>query len=164
MARIAALALTVLALAACERFPRDSAGALDRIEREMVVRVGVVEHAPWVTVAGGRPGGLEPQLIEAWAAQRGARVAYVQGSLEDMAEALHRREVDILAAGLDRKTPFKKQVELTQGYLTLKERGKKKAHALGVTQGESALLLSLDRFLKAQDEAALKQRLPGAGA
>ena len=155
MARIAALAFAALALAACERFPRDSAGALERIEQRKVVRVGLVENPPWVAGAGG----LEPDLLIRWAAEQGARVETRRGDLDLLVEALDKREIDVLLAGLEKKTPYASKLALTQPYVNVRGRdGKKEAHVVAVTPGESALLLSLDRYLKGQDEAALRRR------
>ena len=152
-------------LAGCDRFPRDSAGALERIERERVVRVGVVEHPPWVRLDGPRPAGLEPQLVEGWAAGLGARVEYRAGDLDALAKALHRRELDVLVAGLEAKTPYAAKTALSQAYVTVTgPDGAKEKHVMAVTQGESALLLSLDRFLKAQDETALRRAAGAPGA
>ena len=154
-----------LIVGACVRPPRDSKGGLERIRGEGVVRVGVVENPPWVRLEGGRPSGLEPELIQRWAAGLGARPAYRAGDLDELAEALHRREITVLAAGLERKTPYKKKLALTEAYLKIEENGRKTQRALAVTQGESAVLFSLDRFLGAQDEAQLRARLrAGASA
>jgi hypothetical protein len=154
----------LLALAGCDRFPRDSAGALERIEREHVVRVGVVDHPPWVRLGGARPSGVEPALVEAWAAEQGARVAWRSGDLDGLVQALHRRELDVLLAGLDAKSPYGRKAALSQVYVTVKDAsGKAEKHVMAVTQGENALLLSLDRFLKRQDEAAIR-RAAGASA
>ena len=157
-------AVALLLLGGCDRFPRDSAGALERIERDHVVRVGVVEHPPWVRLGAGAPAGIEPALVEGWAAERRARVEYRTGDLHALMEALHRREIDVLAAGLHDKTPYAAKAAISQPYVTVKDaRGKKETHVLAATPGESALLLSLDRFLKAQDEAAIR-RAAGAAA
>jgi polar amino acid transport system substrate-binding protein len=146
-------------LAGCDAIPRDSAGALNRV-RGGELRVAVADNPPWVRFEDARVAGLEPELIEAWAKGLGARVVWRRGAEAELVEALHRREVDVLAAGLEGKTPYQSKLGLTQPYVEIEDRyGAKKQHVLAVTQGESALLLSLDRFLAAQDRARLRRRI-----
>ncbi len=122
--------------------------------------MGVAEHEPWVRWEGDRAIGLEPELIEQWAQTLSARVTWRKDALAELVKALHRREIDVLAAGLEETTPYAPEVAASQPYLEAPDReGKKTPRVLAVTQGESALLLSLDRFLGQQDEAKLTQRL-----
>jgi polar amino acid transport system substrate-binding protein len=156
--RLALVCLTAALLAGCDAIPRDSAGALNRV-RGGELRGGVADNPPWVRFEDGRVTGLEPELIEAWAKELGARVIWRRGAESELVEALHRREVDVLAAGLNSETPYKSKLGLTQPYVEVEDRyGSKKKHVLAVTQGESALLFSLDRFLAAQDKAELRRR------
>lgn len=148
------------ALAACDAIPRDSAGALERA-RGGELRVGVVHNPPFVDVTDdGEVAGIEAGLIEDWARQLGANVAFVEGNETALAEALHRRELDVLAAGLATDSPHAHRVALTQPYLESRDReGRTRKHVLAVTQGESALLLALDRYLASRDRAALRAAL-----
>ncbi len=156
--RLAWVFLSAVLLIGCDAIPRDSAGALNRV-RGGELRVGVADNPPWVHFEDGRVVGLEPELIEAWATALGARVSWKPGAEAELIEALHRREVDVLAAGLDSKTPYKAELALTQPYVEVEDRyGSKKKHVLAVTQGESALLFSLDQFLAARDKAGLRRR------
>ncbi|CAA9266271.1 MAG: hypothetical protein AVDCRST_MAG42-3211 [uncultured Chthoniobacterales bacterium] len=158
--RSATIFAAVLLIAGCDRLPRDSAGALKKIESERQVRVGVAEHEPWVRWEGDRATGLEPELIEQWAQTLGARIVWRRDSVAELVKALHRREIDVLAAGLEETTPYAPEVAASQPYLEAPDReGKKTPRVIAATQGESALLFSLDRFLGQQDEAKLSQRL-----
>ncbi len=155
-----AILSVLLLLAACDQLPRDAAGALKRIQSTREVRVGVAEHEPWVRWEGDRATGFEPELIEQWAHTLGARVLWRRDAVAELVKALHRREIDVLAAGLEETTPYAPEVAATQPYLEAPDReGKKTPRVLAVTQGESALLFSLDRFLLQQDDAKLRQRL-----
>ena len=149
--------LSALLLIGCDSLPRDSAGALERVSGGEL-RVGVAENPPWVHWQDGAVSGLEPELIESWAKSINARVLWRRGSEAELVEALNRRELDVMAAGLDSKTPYAAKLALTQPYVEVEERGKKKKHLLAVTPGESALLFALDRFLAAQDRDSLKRR------
>jgi membrane-bound lytic murein transglycosylase MltF len=158
--RVAAHLGAVLLLAGCDQLPRDSAGALKRIQTGGEMRVGVAEHEPWVRWEGDRATGLEAELIEQWAQTLGVRVIWRKDALTELVQALHRRELDVIAAGLEETTPHASEVALSQPYLEVPDRrGKKTPRALAVIPGENALLLSLDRFLTQQDEAKLRQRL-----
>ena len=152
-----AVALTAaLQLAGCQ-WPRDSAGTLDRV-RGGGLRVGVTHTPPWIAVDRDRVSGLEVELVEAWAAALGARVIWRHDTESDLVEALHRRELDVLAAGLRDDTSFRTRIALTRPYLELEGAHGTERHVLAVMPGESALLLSLDRFLAERDRDALRVR------
>jgi membrane-bound lytic murein transglycosylase MltF len=144
-------------LGACSGIPRDTNGGLDRV-RGGILRAGVIEHQPWTVVNdAGQVGGVEAQLLTRWAAQLGARVEWHRGDIEQLVEALHRREIDVIAAGLHVKTPYAHKLALTQPYVEFEdERGDTVRLVLAVTPGESALLFDLDKFLAAQDQAAIR--------
>ena len=142
------LAITALAASACTHIPRDSNGAFNRI-RGGVLRAGVIEHPPWTVVDDDHNvSGVESQLIEDWASGLGARVQWRHADLDELVEALHRREIDVLAAGLHQTTPYASKLALTQPYAEVDDgRGQTQRLVLAVTPGESALLLNLDQFL-----------------
>ena len=150
--------LVCFALIGCDSLPRDNAGALERASGGEL-RVGVVENPPWVHFDNQTVTGLEPELIETWAKSINARVRWQRGAESNLVDALNRRELDVLAAGLDSRTPYHSKLALTQPYVEVDDRhGNRKKHLLAVTPGESALLFSLDRFLAAQDRDSLKRR------
>jgi polar amino acid transport system substrate-binding protein len=140
---------------ACSAIPRDAGGALNRVMGGML-RVGIIEHHPWTVVEPHGTSGVEPRLLEQWAAQLGAQVEWRHGDLAGLVDALHRREIDVLAAGLYDTTPYARQLALSQPYVKFEDaHGQTHALVLGVTPGESALLFSLDRFLAAQNRSAI---------
>ena len=142
-------------IAGCERIPRDSQGTLERVRRSGELRVGVTHDPPWSRVEEGRvTGGVEPAIVERFAASVGAKPRYVTGSESELMEALHAGKLDLVAAGLDKTTPHKKRGALTQAYLQTElasspagEKPKPRQRVLAVSQGESRLLYTLDRFL-----------------
>lgn len=145
------LAAATVATWSCTYVPRDSHGALERV-RGGVVRVGVVEHPPWTVIDDDTVSGIEPQLLEAWASGMRARVEWRAGDIDELAEALHRREIDVLAGGLHQNTPYAAKLALTQPYTEVEDpHGTTRRLVLAVTPGESALLFALDQFLAARD-------------
>jgi ABC-type amino acid transport substrate-binding protein len=163
---LSAALLTAVAVAAqaCSAIPRDTKGALDRATGG-VLHVGVIEHRPWTIVEPQRIGGVEPQLLDRWASQIGARIEWHRGSIEELVEALERRELDVLAAGFYDTTPYAPRLALTQPYLEVEDaHEKKRALVLAVTPGESALLFSLDKFLATLDESDTRSAAAAAGS
>ncbi len=109
-------------------------------------------HPPWAVIEDGAVRGIEAQLLEQWAAALGARVEWRRGALDELVEALHRREIDVLAAGFHHDTPYAHKLALTQPYTeATNAHGKTARLVLAVTPGESAMLFDLDRFLAARD-------------
>jgi hypothetical protein len=133
----------LVALASCG-LPRDSDHTLDRV-RGGELRVGVTEHPPWVTVLDDRMDGVEPRLIEELARGLGARPVWRRGAESEILEALHRRELDLVAGGLTGDSPWKGQVALTRPYFTDTTTGR--TRVLAVSPGENAFLVHVERFL-----------------
>jgi polar amino acid transport system substrate-binding protein len=131
------------ALASCG-LPRDSDHTLDRV-RGGELRVGVTDHAPWVTIQGDRMDGIEPRLIEELARGLGARPVWRRGSESEILEALHRRELDIVAGGLTDDSPWKGQVAFTHPHFNDTVTGR--AHVFAVPPGENAFLVHVERFI-----------------
>jgi polar amino acid transport system substrate-binding protein len=92
--------LAVVALSACE-FPRDTEGTLDRV-RGGVLRVGVIEHEPWVSTGEGRPTGVEVALIDGFA----------------LIGALREGGLDLVAGGMTKRSPWKKEASPTRPFAT----------------------------------------------
>jgi hypothetical protein len=147
----AALALSSTLLAGCD-LPRDPEGTLERV-RGGVLRAGVCESPPWVTRAGDQPSGVEPAVLQRFAAELGARIEWRWGSAEEHLAALERFELDLAACGLERTTPWKKRVALTVPYCVEEpapDGGARAEHVLAVPPGENAWLVALERFLVAE--------------
>ncbi|HEX8568450.1 MAG TPA: transporter substrate-binding domain-containing protein [Caulobacteraceae bacterium] len=156
--RLLAASAVFALIAGCEEVPRDSHGTLERVRRSGELRVGVTHDPPWATLDGGRvAGGIEPAIVERFAASLGVRPRYVTGAESELMEALHAGKLDVVAAGLDKTTAHKKRGALTQPYLKTTlgsvpegEKAAPKQRVLAVSQGESRLLYTLDRFLLAR--------------
>jgi polar amino acid transport system substrate-binding protein len=111
------LLLLVALLAAGCQYPRDPEGTLDRV-RGGVLRVGVTHADPWVTLDGGAPGGVEVELLERFAETLDAEVEWVEGSESDLMEALHGRQLDVVVAGLTRRSEWQRVAALTRPFVS----------------------------------------------
>lgn len=118
-----ARALAIVALAAvlapvgCQ-YPRDPDGTLNRIQGG-TLRVGVSESDPWVRMRGDQPsGGVEVRLVRAFARELSAQVEWVEGSEEELVNALKEGSLDLVVAGLTSKSRWKKDVAFTRPYAT----------------------------------------------
>jgi polar amino acid transport system substrate-binding protein len=116
MGRSCLLVIAAALLFGCQ-FPRDPEGTLDRV-RGGVMRVGVTHAEPWVKLKGAEPAGVEVELVERFAETLGARVEWVEGSESDLMEALHGRHLDVVIAGLTRRSEWQRVAALTRPYVT----------------------------------------------
>jgi polar amino acid transport system substrate-binding protein len=103
------------ACAACAGLPRDPEGTLRRV-RGGRLRVGLVEHAPWVVRTEGEPAGVEAELVRRLAAEVGAQPEWHWGGEQQHMEALERFELDLVVGGITDQTPWSKYVGLTGPY------------------------------------------------
>jgi polar amino acid transport system substrate-binding protein len=115
VAMVAAALLGVLA-AGCG-VPRDPESTLDRVTGG-TLRAGITASEPWTTLEGGRPGGVEVELVERFAGELGARVEWVDGSEADLIAALEVRELDLVVGGLTADTPWQTKAAITRSYAT----------------------------------------------
>ena len=116
---LAALVVAVLlavGVAGCG-IPRDPEGTLDRV-RGGTLRAGITASEPWTTLEGGRPGGVEVELVERFADELGARVEWVDGSEAELIGALEVRELDLVVGGLTADTPWQSKAAITRSYAT----------------------------------------------
>jgi polar amino acid transport system substrate-binding protein len=109
--------LACLALGACQ-YPRDPEGTLDGV-RGGTLRVGISPADPWVVLEENQPpAGVEVALVEEFARTVDAEVEWVKGSESELMEALDGRQLDIVIAGLTRRSMWMHSAALTRPYLT----------------------------------------------
>jgi polar amino acid transport system substrate-binding protein len=111
------IALAVAGLLGACRIPEDPDGTLDRVEGG-IMRVGVTESDPWVTLDGGVPtGGVEVALVRSFARDLHARIEWVDGSEEELIAALKEGSLDLVIGGLTSKSRWKQDAALTRPYV-----------------------------------------------
>ena len=110
-----ALCLAVFA-AACDDLPRDPKGTLKRIESEKILRVGLVEHPPFVVRSNGEPTGAEVEIVRRFVERLGAKPEWHWGGEQRQMEALENFELDLLIGGLTDETAWKSKIGLTNPY------------------------------------------------
>ena len=83
------------------------------------MRVGVSESDPWVAFEPGASepsGGVEVELARRFARDLGAHIEWVAGSEEELVDAMREGSLDLMAAGLTKKSRWKKDVAFTRPY------------------------------------------------
>ncbi len=108
--------VAVTACASCESLPRDPNGSTQQIMARGTLRVGLIEHPPWVIRTDAEPAGAEVELIKGFAASLGATPEWQWGGEERLLGALEKYELDVVAGGLSEKTPWSDRVGLTKSY------------------------------------------------
>jgi len=80
------------------------------------VRVGLVEHPPWVVRTSGEPAGVEVDLVRNFASELATTTEWHWGGEQEQMEALERFQLDLVIGGLTDQTPWRKYVGLTSSY------------------------------------------------
>lgn len=109
--------LVLVALASGCDAPRDPESTLERVTGG-TMKVGIAEHDPWVVIEDGIPSGVEVEIVRRFAAELDAEIEWVEGQVEELAGALHVREIDLLIAGLTSTSKVSAEGALTHPYLT----------------------------------------------
>ncbi|SDJ98056.1 substrate-binding periplasmic protein [Microbulbifer yueqingensis] len=150
--------LPVLLGTGCERFPRDPQHSLKQVQERGKLRVGVVSHKPWVTGnAPGKPGGIEASLLEAFARELEVEIEWHWGSAQEHFEALKHYELDVVAGGITRSNPWRKEVGFTSPYYV--------SHAVvGVPQSGERISSVEGRAVALRPDSGLHHLLKERGA
>lgn len=146
--------LGLTSLAACG-VPRDPEGTLEQARAGML-RVGAVDSPPHLVRTTQGASGPEGELVRAFARSIGAEVDWQWGSLDDHLETLKRFELDLVAAGLTARSPWKREVAFSRPW----NRERPPDRVLAVPPGENAMLLALDRFIEANAGLEFPGRAP----
>jgi membrane-bound lytic murein transglycosylase MltF len=120
--------------------PRDPEKTLQQVQRAHRIRVGLVENPPWVIRNGTDPDGVEPALIRDFAHSLGAEPQWSWLAEHRAMEKLEHFELDVVAGGLEAKTPWSKKVALTRPYV--------EKIVMATPPGENAWLKRLGDFLQ----------------
>lgn len=132
------LLLTFLLLTGCEEYPQDTIGTLKDAQYD-ILKVGVVEHSPFVIRENGEWKGIEPALVEAFAKDIGAEVEWVAASESELVDMMEHYDIHLLIGGFEKSTLWKKKAALTNPYFAKR--------VLLVPKGESAFLVRLEESL-----------------
>ncbi len=112
-----AAGLLALTVGACG-LPRDTEGTQERIQREGVLRAGLVRHEPWAYLRDGKPAGPEVEAVEQLAATLGARVAWTVAPESELVHGLKEHALDLVVGGVSAKSPWVKELGAGQPFLT----------------------------------------------
>jgi polar amino acid transport system substrate-binding protein len=111
------------------------------------MRVGLVVDTPWVTDSANGAGGVEGRLAHVIADELEARIEWHHGGESRLLERLHRRELDLVIAGLTADSPWARKVALSRPYHRDTEG---REHVVAVAPGENAFLVRVERILRRQ--------------
>ena len=139
-------------LTGCSSFPADPNGTLDRV-RGGVLRVGVSHNEPWVQVVEETdPSGIEPELVQRFAATLQATIEWQPGGEEALMTELEHGRLDLVIGGLTAESPWTDKAAITKPYAEARGReGKTEKHVMAAPLGENAFLLELEKFLLSQE-------------
>lgn len=104
-------------LTGCDDLPRDPSNSLNNALERGTLRVGVLHSNPWaIWREDGLPGGLEGELVSAFAAELGISVDAVLAGEEQLFEALIEHELDVVIGGFSLDNPWISRVGFTNPY------------------------------------------------
>ena len=132
-------------------FPADSQGTLERATGGEL-RVGVSENPPFTQVApDGAVSGSEVELVTEYAETIDAEITWVPAGENVLAAEMKAGNLDVVIGGLPADAPWTSDIALTRPYTqTTGPDGKTMKIVFGVTPGENALMIDLERFLAEQ--------------
>jgi len=132
--------LFLTTLGACSGLPRDQSGTLERIREEGVLRVGIVATA-------GPPLHADRlrALLDRAAAATGGRIETVTESAEPLLLMLEAGEIDLVAGGFDRSSPWSHRVHLLPPLASTQQGAFALETTAAARNGENAWIILLER-------------------
>jgi ABC-type amino acid transport substrate-binding protein len=97
-------------------FPKDAEKTLNKVSNG-IIHVGFTNAAPWVYPSKTGAQGIEAAIVTNFAKTLHSKVEWIEGTEEQLYNALKRREIDILIGGITDKTPWKEEVGITKPYI-----------------------------------------------
>lgn len=102
-------------LAGCDAYPNDPKHSLKEA-REKKLRVGYMQAPPWINMEDGEVKGIEAEIMKGFAEKIGTEIEWIEGTEEELMSLLEAYELHMVAGGINRATPCKKHVGLTNPY------------------------------------------------
>ena len=151
---IAAALAALLALSACDDYPRD-ADDMTRQAKEQGMRVGASHDPPWVVVStDGTVGGPEAELVQRYADAQGYRLTWLPGSHDALMDDLERARLHAVVSGHHPDSPWTSKVGWSRPLLLRASHdGPMPERRIALPPGQSAWHLALDRHLTAREGA-----------
>ncbi|MFL5334313.1 MAG: transporter substrate-binding domain-containing protein [Geminicoccaceae bacterium] len=120
------IAFCLVAVAATPSVARGD--LLAEVRSRGVLRVGMAEYAPWMTLAlGGKPTGLEVEIVERLAGDLGVRLQVVVTPFDALVDRVAARDVDMVASNLSITPERALKVAFSEPY------GESEVHAVART-------------------------------
>ena len=148
---IACALSTVLALTACDRYPRDADDATRRAAEEGL-RIGASHDPPYVQVAAdGAVTGREAALMQRFADAHGYRLTWVPGGHDALMRQLQHAQLHAVIGGHHRDSPWKPRVGWSQPlHLRASADAPLRERRIALPPGQSGWHLAFDRYLVQQ--------------
>jgi polar amino acid transport system substrate-binding protein len=109
------LSCVLAPIISCSNLPRDPKQTLRRVQTQPM-RVGLVEHPPWVIRGNGEPRGAEVELVRQFANSLGTTPEWHWGGAQEQMEALESYGLDLVIGGFTSRSPWKNYVGFTAPY------------------------------------------------
>lgn len=150
------LSCVLLPIISCTNLPRDPKQTLKQVQTRPM-RVGLVEHPPWVIRANdpnGEPRGAEVELVRQFAAGLGTTPEWHWGGAQQQMETLENYGLDLVIGGFTSRSPWKDYVGFTAPYFeeTISAGASQETvkHVMAAPPGENGFIKRLDEFLHQQ--------------
>jgi polar amino acid transport system substrate-binding protein len=107
----------IAAITACDGLPKDPSGTTNQILSRGTIKVGVIEHPPWVIrTVDGEPAGAEAELVKEFSQRLGVKPEWQWGGEGQLFSALEKYELDVVIGGLENTTPWSSRIGMTRPY------------------------------------------------
>ena len=140
------LSCVLVLIISCSNLPRDPKQTLRRVQTQPM-RVGLVEHSPWVIRTGGEPRGAEVELVRQFANGLGTTAEWHWGGAQQQMETLQDYGLDLVIGGFTSRSPWKDYVGFTAPYFEETTSEKTVKHVMAAPPGENGFIKRLDEFL-----------------
>lgn len=143
---VTAAVLAVVTTGCGVTIPSDPDGTLSRIVSSGELRAGASPAGDALSVDGQDVSGPLASLVEGFAAEQGARVAWVVAGEESLVDDLEAGDIDLAVGGMTTASPWSERVSVTRGYDGIVD-GDDRSFVVLLPLGENALQVALEAYL-----------------
>ncbi len=107
------LAILVTVNSGCSSYPKDPQHTLNQVLARQTMRVGAIDHPPFVSVRDSSVTGVEADIITGFADELGVTVDWQIASSQELFTCLGSRDLDFVIGGINSDNAWRKDVSFS---------------------------------------------------
>ncbi len=113
--RLFTILIIITIISGCD-IPKDPNKTYQNVLIHKQFRVGVIDNPPWIEFNNGNPTGIEAGILINFAKSLNVKIVWKKGNEHNLMQMLKENQIEIVAGGLDKKSPYAKEAGFTKTF------------------------------------------------